>query len=258
MQIDWMFLTYLVAGFTTVLGFLRGWWKEAITTFILAVLLILLQQPDWAGAIINLINSLIVQVWQFLPDLPLLALPSQPFQIDPTGGGTWVIILILLLGVSALISRATLPAFTKRVPGQYYSVGLIGRVLGLALGGLNGFLILGLVREYLDGRALPGRAAPADTAGITIVSSSAFGPAANNVSIQAVNMPNFTVLDSYIPWFIIGIGLLIFFAAIKSRVKIESSPAGKRIVYSPPFGHQAVKVEKPRRRSPLEELLEGG
>jgi len=195
-----------------------------------------------------------------LRDLPLLALPAQPFQFDPSRGSTWVIILILLLAAATLISRLALPGFTNRVPGQYYSVGLIGRVLGLGLGALNGFLILGLIREYLDGRALPGRAAPADTAGITVVSSNAFGPAANNISIQTVNMPDFTVLDSYIPWFIIGLGLLIFFAAIKSRVRLESSAAGRRIAYLPPFGHRVVQVAPPpppRPRS-LEEILGGG
>lgn len=236
MQVDWMFLTYLIVGFFAILGFFRGWWKEAVTIFVLASLMILLQRPDWAELIINLVNQVIAAVWQILVGLSGLALPQEPFQIDPTSGGAWVVILILLLGTSSLITYAVLPGGARS--GRFYAVRPMGRLLGLLLGGFNGYLVVSLIREYLDGRALPGRTPP-DTE-VVVTGGSSFGPPTGNVAIQAVNMPNLTVLDSFIPWLIIAIGFLIFFAAIKTRVGVQKSNKGRKIVFKGPYGYESM------------------
>ncbi len=257
MAIDWMTLTYLVVGFFALLGLFRGWWKEAITAVFLTFLLILLQRPDWAQALIDFINWLIATVWQLVVDLFNLS-TSGPFQLDATSASTWFIILILFLGLSAMVASIALPSHSSRVPGKYYTVSPLGRLLGLVLGGLNGFLILSLVREYLDGRALPGGSAPETE--LTFSGSSAFGPAANTVSIQAVNLPSTTILDSYMPWIVIGLGVLILFAALNTRVKILRSKAGSKVEYVPPYGYQTVTTEKPKdkdkdRTEKIKEIL---
>jgi hypothetical protein len=239
MQIDWMAITYLVVGFFALVGFFRGWWKEAITTFVLVFLLILLQRPDWALRIVNALNWGIARGWLFITGL--LDLPTTgPIQLDPTHAGTWLLILLLALGLSGLIARMILPGATHRIPGVYYTVGFIGRLLGLLLGGLNGFLVLNLVREYLDGRALPGGTPPETE--VAIAGTSAFGPASTSLSVQAVNLPSFSILDSHIPWLAIGLGLLVFFAAIANRVKVLRSQAGSKIEYRSPYGYQQLSV----------------
>lgn len=247
MQIDWMTIIYLVVGFFALIGFFRGWWKEAITTFVLVFLLMLLQRPDWALTIVNALNKVIARGWQFATGL--LNLPTTgPIQLDPTWAGTWLLILLLALGLSSLIARMTLPGAANRVPGMYYTVGFIGRLLGLLLGGLNGFLILNLIREYLDGRALPGGTPPETE--VAIAGTSAFGPASTNLSIQAVNLPSFSILDSHIPWLAIGLGLLVSLAAIANRVKVLRSQAGTKIVYVSPYGYQQMPVyPKPKQEN---------
>ena len=95
MEINWMFLTYLTIGFFAFNGFFRGWWKEAITIIILAFLILLLQQPEWAQAIIDGINQVILVGWQFISGVTGLTLIGEVFQIDASEGGTWLMILIL-------------------------------------------------------------------------------------------------------------------------------------------------------------------
>jgi hypothetical protein len=195
--------------------------------------------------IVNALNWAIAKGWLFITGL--LDLPTTgPIQLDPTWAGTWLLILLLALGLSGLIARMTLPGTTHRIPGVYYAVGFIGRLLGLLLGGLNGFLVLNLVREYLDGRALPGGAPPETE--VAIAGTSAFGPASTNLSIQAANLPSLSILDSHLPWLVIGLGLLTFFAAIVNRVKLLRSQAGTKIENRSPYGYQQLSVyPKPKK-----------
>jgi hypothetical protein len=241
MQIDWIFLTYLVVGFCALIGFFRGWWKEAITTFALALLVVLLQRPDWASTLIDFLNQIITLVWGWVVKL-FGTLPWSPSQLDSASTGTWIGILFVLLGLSALIARLALPGTAGQAPGKYYTAGLVGRLLGLFMGALNGFLILSLVREYLDGRALPGNTAPQSA--IAIAGNSTFGPASTTLTVQAVNLPSFTILDSYLPWLVIGLGVLIFAVALKTRIRVARSQMGSKIEYVPPYGYRPVEVPK--------------
>ncbi|MBI1879134.1 MAG: hypothetical protein HYR94_13090 [Chloroflexi bacterium] len=239
-----MTISYLVMGFFAVIGFFRGWWKEAITTFLLALLVLLLQQPAWAQTIIDWLNQGIAVILSFLANNFGVTLTTDTaFQVDPSRPGTWLVILFLILGLSSLLARFFLPATLNRLPSLYYTVTPIGRVLGLLVGGLNGFLIINLVREYLDGRSLPGNT-PVE-ASITQAGSSST-PALPTLTIQAVNLPGATILDSYIPWLIIGGGFLILFAVLWTRIKLATKPgAGSKIVYVSPPGYKLVPAVPP-------------
>ncbi|MCB0155135.1 MAG: hypothetical protein KDF65_10095, partial [Anaerolineae bacterium] len=184
----------------------------------------------------------------------VIDIPFETPQIEAGRPSTWLIILLVLLGLSAFLGRLVLPGTANRLPGQYYAVTPIGRLLGGLLGGVNGFLILGLVREYIDGRALPGRTPPETT--ISLAGSSSFGTASQTLSIQAVNLPNFTILDSYVPWLIIGLGFMILFAAVWTRIRIDSKPgAGRKITYTPPYGYTANTVERKKAPPSLGDFL---
>ena len=97
MQIDWMVLTYLIIIVFAIGGFFRGWWKEAITTFFLVGLLILLQRPDWAQILIDVINQVILFIWQVVVRIFRITATTEPFQLDASSGGTWILILLLTL-----------------------------------------------------------------------------------------------------------------------------------------------------------------
>lgn len=251
MQIDWMTISYIVIGFFAVIGFFRGWWKEAITTFLLALLVLLLQQPQWAQMLIDWLNQGIAAILSVLADILGFTVSSDTvFQLDAGRPNTWLIILVLTLGLSSLIARFFLPGTTNRIPSLYYTVTPIGRLLGLLVGGVNGFLFINLIREYLDGRNLPGNT----SVGASIAQSGGSStPALSTLSIQAVNLPSATILDSYIPWLIIGGGLLIIFAVFWSRIKVRTKPgAGSKIEYVSPYGYKPFKIERPPRREPQE------
>ncbi|MCP4357194.1 MAG: hypothetical protein GY796_04145 [Chloroflexi bacterium] len=245
MNIDWMLLTYLIIGFFAIVGFFRGWWKEAVTMLVLAGLVMLLRRPEWAQTVIDVVNTIIATIWELVVRVFSVTPTQGPFQLDATSAGTWIMILILLLGSAALFSRLVLPGSNTRKKGKFYTVNPMGRILGVLLGALNGFLTLSLVREYLDGRALPGNA-PSD-ASVAVAGTSSFGTASPTLSIQAVNLPSFTILDSFIPWLIIGVGLILLFAVLKSRVAIITSPTGqgKKLEYIPPYGYTSFAKRAP-------------
>ncbi|MBE7550650.1 MAG: hypothetical protein HS126_06195 [Anaerolineales bacterium] len=238
MQINWTLITCVVIVFFAWSGYARGWWKEAITTAFLAVLILLLQQPAWAKSLIDGFNSLVSTIWGFIPSSiqTLINDILETFLGVSTGGGaiqanasdpgTWIIILILAVAVSTLLGRAAFA--NKPTP--------LGAIFGVLIGSTNGFLVLNLVREYLDGRALPGRAVA--SAEITQAGTSAFGPASPTISIQATNLPSFTILDSAVPYIFIGAGLVLAIAVINTRIALKTNKEGGRKIDTkvvPPF-----------------------
>ncbi|MCB0167144.1 MAG: hypothetical protein KDI79_23145 [Anaerolineae bacterium] len=238
MQINWTLLTYLIIIYFAVAGFSRGWWREAITTVFLAVLVFLLQNPDWAQTIIDTINSWIAAIWSYIPTgitdvvnngltnfFAVTTRTDNPFQLDPSAPETWFFILIIFMVLSAIIGGL---GFRHQPTG-------FGRLLGIGMGALNGYLLLSIAREYLDGRALPGGEVAAASE-VSLVGGSSFGQAASSVSIQAVNLPNITVMDSIIPWLVIGLGLLFLFAIVNTRFRFLTSNEGRKIeTQRPPF-----------------------
>lgn len=246
MQIDWTILSFIVIGFFAVLGFFRGWWKEAITAFLLALLVLLLQNQDWAQTVIDWLNRVVAAGATFLN--ALVGFPDNPqtfLQLDAGRPGAWLGILVFMLGLSALIGWWFLPGVSAKPGTRYYVVTFVGRALGVLLGAVNGFLIISLVREYLDGRSLPGNQvlqAEAATQGI-----SSFGSAASTITLQVVNLPRTTILDSYIPWLIIVGGVLVIVMVVWSRIKVEQKTgAGSRVIYPAPYGYRTVDIPRPK------------
>jgi hypothetical protein len=235
MQIDWTVLTYLVVGIFVLTGFSSGWWKEAIIAFFLGILVFLLQNPNLAQSVIDTINSLLALVPASVVNFFENILGTTiNVQIDASASSTWLMILFVGILITTQVGRLGLPAS--------YFLTSFGRLLGAVLGGVNGFVILSLVREYLDGRSLPGGtdAATSAVAGITLAGESSFGPAASSLSIQATNLPRFTILDSAVPWIIVGVGFLIFLAALTGSYTVESNKENmKKISRRTPFGYRS-------------------
>jgi hypothetical protein len=238
MEVNWTVITYLMVGYFAIAGFSRGWWKEAITTVVLIVFILFLQNPDWAGGFIQAINNAINTIWGYLPLNIRSAISNgvnvvfavgtssdQPYQFDASDPGTWLTFLGITAGAAILLGRLSLGS---------QPTGL-GKVLGAVVGGLNGFLMLGLIREYLDGRALPGQQVAAASE-LRLIGGSAFGPPAPGVSIQASGLPSFTILDSALPWVAMAIGVFFLFSIFRTRFSLASSADGRKIVTTlPPF-----------------------
>ena len=257
MQIDWITVSFLVVGFFAISGLSRGWWREAVTTAALALFILLLQQPALAERFINLINRGIAAVWPLFVRLfgSIIPLQSVPFQLDPQQGTTWLILFFVVLGGLTLVTRLFLPGSAGRMPGHFYSPTLLARLLGLGLGILNGFLILGLMREFLDGRSLPSQGSETATASvtgdITVISSNTHPPAATSVSVEVVDLPDFTIFDNIIPWIIVGIGALILLALLQTRVAYSSTAKGRKVGVRAPWGYRTVDIKKPKKDPPM-------
>jgi hypothetical protein len=239
MQIDWTVLTYAIIGLFALTGFFRGWWKEAISTILLVVLLFFLQQPTIAESFVAVINNIISMVWQILPNsitqfladtlglgVGASAVGGVP-QLDPTSGTTWLLILILFMVTAILISRP----FLRNYGPTGYSVRPLGSILGGLVGGLNGLIIISLVREYLDGRNLPQTAT-------TVVAPGAQVGVTSTGAIGVVNVPSITIMDSYIPWAIMLIGIVVFLAAVKNRVAWRYQDGFSKVGLKEPLGHK--------------------
>ncbi|RME70885.1 MAG: hypothetical protein D6784_15945 [Chloroflexi bacterium] len=246
MQIDWTVLTYFVIGLFALNGFFRGWWKEAITTAFLAFLVFLLAQPDFAASFVELVNTILQTVWSVLPTSltsllqnsfpggPVSGVSANAIRIDPSDGNTWLLLLIVVMAVAILLGRMTLPAG----PGGGYQVRPVGSLLGGLVGGLNGLIVMNLVREYIEGRNLPGSAAGLPTEIAARSASTPFAVASSGVSIQAVNVPSTTIMEGYLPWILMIIGGLVFLAALKTRVGMASKDGFRKINYKTPMGYK--------------------
>jgi hypothetical protein len=238
MEINWTVLTYIVIFIFAISGFSRGWWKEAVITVVLAAFLFLLQNPNLAQTLIDGLNNLIATIWSFIPTeiTPVVSDglatvfavqtgTNTPWQADASDPGTWLTLLAIALGAAILFTR-----FSFNYPPTGF-----GSLMGGLLGAVNGYLLTSLIREYMDGRALPGQEV-AYTSQLTLVGGSDFGPASQSISVQISDLPQFTVLDSILPWLVIGAGILFLIAILRSRVGIARSPDGRKIeTRVPPF-----------------------
>ncbi len=229
MGINWVVLTYFVVGVFALSGFYRGWWKEGLTTSLLVLLVFLLQQPTIAASLIALLNVVFDYIWSFSPDFfrsvfngifAITVADGQSFQLDANSPGTWLMIMLFLVLVTTMMGR-------YNSPGN--AIQPMGSALGGLVGGLNGFILINLMREYLDGRGLPGGVSP--TGGISLASNSAVGMASPGVALQATNLPRFTILDGWTPWMIIIIGLLILFSLLRTRYSLQGLKVNRKVPY---------------------------
>ncbi len=254
MEINWVVLTYGFIALFALSGFFKGWWKEAIITCFLAVLVLFLLIPDFAQTFIDLLNFIFATIAGFLPDSVNTSISNfletylgvetinGAIQLDATNGGTWIVFLLLFLGAAIFIGRSGLPSWHRQnFPYSDYTVTPGGGLSGGLIGALNGLLIVSLVSQYLSGHNLPQSSSLAmEIAGIN---AQTVGAASSNMSLQAAEMPNFTILDSYLPWMLVGFSVLLILAVMKSRINIlkDKKEGYRKVEYKAPLGY--VKTE---------------
>ncbi|MCB9078970.1 MAG: hypothetical protein H6631_15305 [Anaerolineaceae bacterium] len=251
MEINWTMLSYVVIAIFAIVGFYRGWWREAIIFVFLAVLIFLLLNPTIAQWIIEQVNAVIVFIWDLIPGAIKTTLGAWldaafavntgggPPQINPTDGATWIIILTVFMVMAILIGRGFLGANLAQT-GVRYAPTCLGSVFGGLLGALNGLIILNLIREYLDGRNLPGGALPTDIS----QASGNIGVSASSFALRISDIPQFTILDSFIPWIFVGTGALLIIILLRNRVRfVKSSQGFRRIDRLKPYGYKEIDVK---------------
>jgi hypothetical protein len=204
-QIDYTMFAYMAVGLFGLVGFMRGWWKEAVTTGLLTLLLLLLKKPDTAASLINSIDGIVVAAWNALrPILQSAAVTAsdvaveEPPVIDPKRYSIYVIILVLAVTASYFFSKIGLT--------QTLSAG--ARLLGGVLGVYNGYVVLTLLREFVIGRYLPGAADMAVAAA---------PPTA--ISIEVTNLPQASLADAPTVYFFIAAGGMVFLVAVATAFR---------------------------------------
>jgi hypothetical protein len=205
-QIDYTLISYMVIAIFGLVGFMRGWWKEAITSGLLALLLVLLKKPETAAKLVDYIDKIVVFVWGAMQnvrtssDMMAAALPTEEAPVvDPKRYSIYVIILVAAIVASYFFSKIGLT--------QTMSAG--ARIIGAGLGIYNGTVVLTLMREFVIGRFLPGASE---------MSAAAVAPA--SVSLEVTSLPQTSYADAPVVYFLIAGGILVFVVAIFSSVRL--------------------------------------
>lgn len=61
---------------------------------------------------------------------------------------------------------------------------------------------------------------------------------ASTGGIDVVNVPSFTIMDSYVPWAIMLIGIVVFLAAVKNRVDWRYKDGFSKVGVKEPLGYK--------------------
>lgn len=204
-QLDYTLVTYIVIAIFGLVGFMRGWWKEALTTGLLALLLLLLKQPDAASGIVDFIDRMVVSGWDAIQtvrqssDMIAAAVPvEEPPVIDPKSHSVYIIILVVAVVASYFFSKV----------GLTESMSAAARIIGGVLGVYNGYVVLTLVREFLIGRFLPGGG---DMAAAAVAPTS--------VQIEVTNLPQSSMADAPYVYYWVAAGCLALLVALLTAIK---------------------------------------
>lgn len=241
MEINWTLLAYIFIGLFTLSGFFKGWWKESITTYFLLFLVLLLYFPALAQFFIIAINFVFALIAQILPDQIKVNLASWletglgiptvdgAVQLDPNNGGTWLVILVIFVGLGILVGRYLLPSHNVvGLKRTVYTPGLGASLLGALVGAFNGFLIVSLMLAYIGGSASSG------------VSTASTGTTS---VLRAVAVPSFTLTEGLVPWTFVVVALLLFLAALGSRMQIQKDKEGYiKMMWPDPLGYKRYDV----------------
>lgn len=220
LSIDFNVVLYMVVGLFGLAGFLRGWWKEAITTGLLAFLLVMLENPELAQQIIDAINNLLNSVRGIST---IAAAGVAPGTIVASQQQVYVVVLVLLVVMSYFVGNASL--------NNSLTTG--GRIFGGVLGFTNGFIVLSLFKEYVLGRFLPGGLAT-ELGTINAASAATAASVPQNLTVSIANVPQTSITDGFSIWiFIIG-GAMLFLFALTSRVGIQNG----KLSAKPPVGYK--------------------
>jgi hypothetical protein len=203
--INYETLTIIVVVLFALAGFLRGWWREGITTIFLVLLTVFLTQPEVAEAIINFINEIIAAVWNIIVGLletlgiaqPTATAAATPPVIDPGDRTIFIVILIVMVVLSYFTSKITLG-------GRTISFG--ARILGGIMGAINGFLSVNLVKEFIIGRFFPETGVSAQSA------------APDQLSIAVTGVPPESLFTATPQLLIILFGVILLIIILGSRL----------------------------------------
>jgi hypothetical protein len=223
-QVDYNVLAYMIVGVFGLVGFFRGWWKEAITAGLLTLLLVMLTVPDVATVIVNALNTAVNTVWAFIQSVrnssPAVASVAQvggaPPSVTPQNYWVYVFILVGLVVASYFLGKIGLT--------QGLSAG--SRLLGGIVGFYNGFVAVSLLREFVIGRYLPGASAAA---------ANATPP--STASVQVFNLPQASATDHPTVFILIAVGFLLFIIALITGFNVQGVKLSRK---APPL-HKGKK-----------------
>lgn len=212
LQIDFNVVFYMVVGIFALAGFMRGWWKEAITTGMLVFLLILLTNPELASTIITKINELLAQLRNV--DFVSSGATDTISDIDPAQNQLYIIVMVVLVIVSYFIGNS--------MEGNF-NITTGGRIFGAILGLTNGFIILSLLKEYVLGRYLPEGS----------FASSSVAP--EQLTVTVTNVPQSSITDGFAIWLLIFGGVLLVIYAVMNKFSYTKG----KFTTKPPLGYSA-------------------
>ena len=197
LPIEYSDLITLVLFLFALVGFMRGWYKEGITSFCTAALAILVWKPAIAREIIDKLNQIIkIVVMLFKSGFSLDPSRIMAQSVDPDlllnsdSYRLYLVLTIALLILSYFVGEAT---FKDRLTP-------LGRLLGGLLGIFNGYVILSVTKQYmLNDLAAKGQ----------------MTTQANELSIQMTDVPTSNVFAGYgiIFVFIVVIGVVALLVA---------------------------------------------
>jgi len=229
LTVDFGILMSVVIGAFALGGFIRGWWREGLTTILLLLLVLFLTQPGIVTNIIDYVNNLL-EVFGLVVetggDLSLERIQAAsvtaepPTIVDPSSRNFYIILLVVLILISYFGSRLTLPGST--VGGYQPSNG--ARIIGAIVGAFNGFIVVNLFKEYIIGRQIPGTGVAAQAA------------APSTLSIQIAQVPPESVFSGPSLLLIIAAGIIILAFVLSSRVV-----AGPHIGTRDPVGYTKIE-----------------
>jgi hypothetical protein len=129
-----------------IVGMMRGWYREGVTALFVAFLAILVWRPEIGRSIIDWFNGLLRFILSFFRagltfNTAKLSAASAGVGdvLDPNSYQLWIIITVVLVGISYAVGEATFSG----------SVSPLGRLLGGVIGAANGFVLFSLVKQFL-------------------------------------------------------------------------------------------------------------
>ena len=241
LTVDYNVLLYVVIGAFALGGFLRGWWREGLTTVLLMILVVFLTQPSFLQTIIDYVNNLLVLLGVVIQTggnfdtasvQTAISTAQPPVTIDPNNRSFYILMLFAIVILAYFTSRRSLPS-AFGAPGTYYEPSIGARIIGAILGAFNGFVIINLIKEYIIGRAIPGTSIATTTA------------APSEVAVQFTGVPPENPFTGVAMFLIGGIGLAIIAITIWSRYRIEKGAIKSPI---PPGYSQISLIKAPEKK----------
>ncbi len=183
--IDYQVLTLVAVLMFAMVGFMRGWIKEGLTTLVLLALVGILYYPSMMAPIIEGLNNIVKLLTSYLKIGGNAAATAAKSAAGVQSAGdpqynTLMWVLIVILALSYLGGQIAIG--DKRLSA-------LSRILGGLAGALNGFVAISLFKEYML-RYLQKIPLPTTSAGGAGISAAAVAtPSASGVAISLQNLP---------------------------------------------------------------------